>query len=208
MSKKVFDVCWTMYRSNTTFDFIDFVVSKNSKSFFYYLLKFPITKILILVVGRIIGRDIYRFFYIKLLKGYSFQYLNGLSRDFYYDFLVNKKINYTFDLFNQFSDKDEVILCSASLDIIVEQIATQLKVRYVASKLCFANNICTGLLDSDLLGNKLELFEMDKIDLVVTDNLSDLELVKNSKRAVILSTTKNVNYWNSRGFTVDYLLEN
>ena len=51
------------------------------------------------------------------------------------------------------------------------------------------------------------IFEYENIDLVVTDNLSDLELVKKSSKSIILSTPKNIGFWERNGLTVDYILE-
>lgn len=207
MELKIFDVCWTMYKSNTTFDFIRFIYKiENIKSFRLILLNSRIVKIIILLLGRILGRDIYRELFVGLLKGFTRQDIEFLSEKFYKNFLLKKRIDYTFDIFKKIN-ADEILLCSASLDVVVAHIANELNVDFFASELEFKNGVCTGKISKDLLGVKDQILENKKIELVVTDNLSDLSLVKKSSKSVILSTPKNVNFWKRNGLTVNYILE-
>ncbi|MCH7340647.1 HAD family hydrolase [Acinetobacter higginsii] len=206
--KNIVDVCWTMYRSNTTFDFISFVIKKQKEfNFKFFLLNFFVTKVFLIVLGRILKKDCYRYFYISLLKGYHYDDLAKYVDQFYQEFLIGKKIEFTFNLLDGFVDKADVILCSASLDIIVEKVANNLGVEYFASHLAFKNNVCLGLLESDLLFSKHELFSDVEIDCVITDNLSDYNLVKRAKNSIILSNKKNVIFWEERNIHVNYIFE-
>lgn len=203
----IFDVCWTMYKSNTTFDFIKFVYKvEKIKSSRLMLLNSIVGKLAILLLGRLLGRDIYRELFVGLLKNFTRSDLERLSSKFYQDFLIGKKIDYTFELFSEI-DTREIILCSASLDIVVSHIAKELKVVFFASELEFKKEICTGKITKDLLGVKNGIFENKEIKLVVTDNLSDLELVKKSSNSIILSTPKNVDFWEKNNLTVNYILK-
>ena len=203
----IFDVCWTMYKSNTTFDFIKYVYKVECiNSFKLIFLNSLIVKFSILLLGKLVGRDIYRELFVKLLKGFSKERLQKTSEKFYNEFLLDKKIDYTFNLINSMP-LNSIILCSASLDIVVEHIAKMLNANFFASELEFKNGICTGIINNDLLGEKNKIFEHENIDLVVTDNLSDLELVKKSSKSIILSNPKNIGFWERNGLTVDYILE-
>ena len=203
----IFDVCWTMYKSNTTFDFIKYVYKVECiNSFKLIFLNSLIVKFSILLLGKLVGRDIYRELFVKLLKGFSKERLQKTSEKFYNEFLLDKKIDYTFNLINSMP-LNSIILCSASLDIVVEHIAKMLNANFFASELEFKNGICTGRINNDLLGEKNKIFEHENIDLVVTDNLSDLELVKKSSKSIILSNPKNIGFWERNGLTVDYILE-
>ena len=203
----IFDVCWTMYKSNTTFDFIKYVYKvEGINSFKLDFLNSLIGRFLILLLGKLVGRDIYRELFVDLLKGFSKESLEKSSERFYNEFLIEKKVDYTFNLINSMP-LNSIILCSASLDIVVEHIAKMLNADFFASKLEFKNGICTGRISNDLLGAKNKIFEYENIDLVVTDNLSDLELVKKSSKSIILSTPKNIGFWERNGLTVDYILE-
>lgn len=203
----IFDVCWTMYKSNTTFDFIEFVYkTENIKSFRLIFLKYKIGKLVLLLLGRLLGRDIYRELFVRLLRGFSRNKLDILSERFYREFLIENKINYTFDIFEKINT-DEILLCSASLDVVVAHIANELNVDFFASELEFENGVCTGKISKDLLGMKDKILENKKIELVVTDNLSDLLLVKKSSKSIILSTPKNISFWKRNGLIVNYILE-
>lgn len=208
MTKNIVDVCWTMYRSNTTFDFISFVV-KRQKNFnlSFFLLNTFAVKLLLIALGRIFKKDYYRYCYIRLLKGYHYDELAKYVDQFYQEFLISRKIEFTFNLLDGFVDKTDVILCSASLDIIVEKVANDFGVKYFASHLAFKNNFCLGLLESDLLFSKHELFSDTEIDCVITDNLSDYNLVKRAKNPIILSNKKNVIFWEERNINVNYIFE-
>lgn len=204
---KIFDVCWTMYQSNTTFDYIRFVYkSENIQSFQLKFLNSKFGKIIILLLGRIIGRDLYRELFVKLLKGFSRKDLEELSMKFYQNFLINQKIDYTFKILEK-TDVNDVILCSASLDVVVAHIAKELGVVFFASELEYKKQICTGKISKDLLGKKDNILKDKVIELVVTDNLSDLELVRKSLKSVILSTPKNVKFWEMNDLIVDYILK-
>lgn len=206
MKPIIFDVCWTLYRSNTTFDFIIYVyMEKRIKNFRFLILTSKVGKIFFLLLGKLIGRDIYRSMFVGLLKGFTRSDLNDLVENFYYNFLEKKKIDYTFEIFNKI-DTQEIVLCSASLDVVVSYIADYLNVDFFSSELEFKNDICTGKISKDLLGRKDILLEDENLELVVTDNLSDLPLVKKSSKSIILSTPKNVNFWKRKGFSVDYIL--
>lgn len=207
MKKNICDVCWTLYRSNTTFDFIDYFYKDKPFNLKKYILDFFVIKFFILSLGKVVGKDIYRYLYISLLNGVSRKELLFFSKKFYSDFLITKKINFTFEMIETISQDSEIILCSASLDIIVYEISKRLNVKFIATQLVFEDDICTGKIESDLLGNKNNLFLNNEIDTVITDNLSDYKLVKLAKKSVILSTQKNVRFWESKGISVDYILE-
>lgn len=208
-NKIVCDVCWTMYKSNTTFDFIDFVMEKEVKhKLKFFLIRLSFLKIFMILLGRVFNFDIYRYFYISLLEGFGRKELEEYVDLFLYNFLNNKKISFTFELLNDFDkNREDIVLCSASLDIVVSKISAQYGYQYFSSELEFVDGICTGKLKRDLLADKHSLFENDTVDCVVTDNLSDYELVKISRISKILSTKKNMNFWLKRNIKVDYVLE-
>lgn len=89
------------------------------------------------------------------------------------------------------------MLASATIDIVAEKIANEFSVNYISSKLGYYDGICSGKLFLDLLGKKEKFINHD-VDLVVTDNVSDLALVKKANSSVILSTDKNFNFWLSQ----------
>ena len=80
----IFDVCWTMYKSNTTFDFIKYVYKVECiNSFKLIFLNSLIVKFSILLLGKLVGRDIYRELFVKLLKGFSKERLQKTSEKYF-----------------------------------------------------------------------------------------------------------------------------
>lgn len=205
MGLNIVDVCWTMYRSNTTFDFVAFVSeSYNRNKVALFFLNNGLIKALIVLIGRILGVDIYRWFYVLMLKGFTYDELYEASNNFYDLFLVRNKIDFTFNIIEKISCKKDIVLCSASLDIVIKVIAERLNFKYYASELEFVDGVCVGRLKKDLLGKKNEIFNGLSLSLVVTDNLTDIKLVKASECSFILSTQKNKKFWARHNIKVNY----
>ena len=205
MKINIIDVCWTLYKSNTTFDFISFVMEKKQRKN-YRILNIYIIKSLLVLIGKLLKYDIYRYLYISLLKGFSKIQLEQLANDFYNQVLTNIKIDFSFSLVSTLQKDEEKILCSASLDIIIKEVAVQLGInQYDSSILEFdKNDICTGKLSKDILYKKHILFENKEINYVITDNKSDYNLLKKAERPIILSTKNNMAYWKKKNMKVTY----
>lgn len=201
----VIDVCWTMYRSNTTFDFIKFVISHKGMTLWNKILNLYIIKLIFVFLGRLFNKDIYRYAYIYQLKGMDKNDLDNYAKIFYESVLSEKKIDFTFERMKKL--EGESILCSASLDIIVKCISEDIGIPYRSSILGFDNGVCTGLLSDDLLAKKQDLFFGEKIVSVITDNLSDYELLKMAEKKIILSNRKNIVFWKNRELDVSYVYD-
>jgi phosphoserine phosphatase len=209
MEKKIiiFDICGTLYDSNTTFDFIRYF---RKDSLYIKVLNLKPIKLFLVALGKVISLDIYRFLYIYSLKGTEKVTLIEAASDFYEYVLQYKKIDATHQLLERSKRQNsvDVLYCSASLDIIVQVISERLGGRYYASSLSFSSDgICSGFLSNDLLGKKNVIFEGKEIELTVTDNISDLELLKISKNSFILSKEKHISFWKKNGFTIDLVIK-
>lgn len=205
MKNAIVDVCHTLYDSNTTFSFIDYVVIKKNKT--NVLLKNGLLKRIIILLGMCTRKDLYRYMYIRNLKGLSQSELRILAHDYYNEYLQNKKIKQVFDVIKEGQSQYKYTLCSASLDVIIEAIVHHNPIfqdEFYSSTLEFNSGICTGKLQTDLLGAKHELFE--QIDWLLTDNKSDLELAKKSSKTTVVAKNKNVSFWRNHGFKVDIKL--
>jgi phosphoserine phosphatase len=201
----IVDVCHTLYNSNTTFDYVDFVLNKKNKKII--LLKIKMIKYMLIIMGRFLHKDIYRYLYIKKLRGFKKTELEGIANEFYRDKLDRLKIVSTFNVINEEIKNYKFILASASLNIIIEAIIKNENIFEgiaYSSILDFKNDICTGKLSQDLLGNKHKYFS--EVNWVITDNVSDLELAKKSEKVTILSKPKNFAFWERNGFKVDIII--
>lgn len=202
----IFDVCGTLFDSNTTFDFVRFY---NKESFFIKILSSPFIKYFIVLLGRLIRFDIYRSLFILSLRGVSRDVLLDAALTFYEKSLSSKIIPETIELLENYKLQSDcnVVLCSASLDFIVEVIGDKLGVGFISSSLRYSSEgICLGYFASDILGCKEKFFIGKELELVVTDNQSDLALVKLSKQAFIVAKSKNVDFWQSNNFGVDLII--
>jgi|688.fasta_scaffold317611_2 phosphoserine phosphatase len=194
----VIDICDTLFLQNTTFGFIDFI--KNENKSFYKKIKIPL-----IIIGKLFKVDFYRNRYLNNLKGYSKEQLYTLANQ-YYDNVLSCKKNHPIHQIIEQNKNNKIILCSASLDIIVEVIANRLGVNtYYSSELLFDGDLCTGKLKTDLLGKKHLLFNYP-IDWVITDNLSDIDLVKKASKYTIVSKKKDLAFWYHHGIDVSIIL--
>lgn len=204
----IFDVCWTLYSSNTTFDYIRYVLRQKSKLRYLCskILDLNLVKLPLVLLGRIISKDIYRAIYIYLLKGFDKDTLYKLSYDFYDIFLEKHRIDHSHLLLERFQ-KEDIILCSASLNVIIDVVKERLNLSACfSSELAFKGNKCLGFLKQDLFLTKKNLFP-DKPYWVITDNKTDLDLVKHAENYSVISNRKNLGFWNKNNIKVDYIME-
>ena len=206
MSKKliVCDVCDTLYRSNTTFDFIRYVVNQRGKSLFsFHLLtnrKSPLFYMLT-AIGKLTGQDLIRILSLKFLKEIPLHELSSLADNFYFDFLIHRPNENVFRLLPT-EDRANVILFSSSLDVIVAVIARENNLNFESSRLGWKEGKATGNLTLDLTGKKHEVVKLlvsagdfDQLQ-VITDNRSDWELVKlANERFVVIKKDNEKEFW-------------
>lgn len=199
----IFDLCGTLYKSNTTFDFLDFYFLDKSRSYRFT------RKLFKTIPWRLFNRfcmmlfdlDLTRKICIRQLRKYTKEQLSQMADHFVKTFLNGKKLHVTQDLLHQAqANHQEVMIMSASLDFIVAAAAKELHVtRFYSSELEYDGDICTGKLQTDLLGKKSILCNSSQILLkdavVITDNLSDHDIVSLAGEAHIVCAAKHVRFW-------------
>ncbi|OEG32684.1 wfdB [Shigella sp. FC2125] len=119
--------------------------------------------------------------------------MEELANLFYDEFLIFKEKNEVMALLERYKH-EQIILMSASVDPVINVIAKNLNVEAVSSKLEFIDNKSTGLLEYNLTGIK-HLQVNNPVSLIVTDNFSDINLIKLADTAVIISKAKDKNKW-------------
>ncbi|MEX9216006.1 HAD family hydrolase [Providencia rettgeri] len=193
--KYIFDICDTLYDSNTTFDFCKWRNKKISWRFILWLSSTTIGKILNKLSIKLFNKEFSRFLHLKSLKNINRIELYKEANLFVSDFLADKKICHIHKILIQAKQENKIIyLVSASIDPIVHAIAKNLGVKYISSELNYSKNICQGFLHKDLLGNK-HLIIINDISLVVTDNISDYSLCKMAEHSLIIVNSKNKSFW-------------
>lgn len=196
----IVDICGTLFKSNTTFDFVDFIDYNNVE---YQIFKKVITAFPIKVINYIINSifkiDIRRFLTIKFLKGKSKDVLEQLSNEFYENYLIDRINQNVIDKIKCLSGN--IILVSATIEPVARTISEKLNINnYFASKLEYnKNGICTGKLYHDLLGRKLEEITnhgyITPFKYTISNDFTDLPLFINSQNIIIIATNNNYGKW-------------
>jgi HAD superfamily phosphoserine phosphatase-like hydrolase len=185
----LFDVCDTLYYSNTTFDFIYFYVKnyspENLPKFKRLLNKNSLGFWFNIALAKFLGNDVIRNRAVKMLKGVSKQELYKAGKEFTEVLTSQRKIEETHRLMEAYQGNGyQIVLCSASIDPVVHNIAADLDATYYCTMLGYdANDICTGIIVRDLTGKKYDALQHDMgLDGVaqiaaVSDNSTDRPLL-------------------------------
>ncbi|TBM13617.1 hypothetical protein [Hafnia alvei] len=180
--------------SNTTFDYILYYHKK--KKNYYLLLKCHLYMSLIGKFLNKIGIFSIRKFMISTLQGCRKDELYRLADGFYLD-ILSKKVNHDVFAILLGLPKKSTILISASIDPVIYSISKHLSITGYSSVLEYdIKNKATSKLSKDLKGVKSKVMLDQEIDLIVTDNFSDIDVVCAAKKAILISSFKNRKRWN------------
>lgn len=196
----VFDICGTLYSSNTTFDFLEYFFKTNRnyclynrirKSFLWRATNFFLKKCC--------HKDLTRIIALHYLHGYSREELLAAAQSFYRFFLTARQNNAVLDQLRhlQRASRGKIVIASATLDFIAEVIAEHLSCDvWYSSRLQYRCGVCQGVLICDLLGNKAEkIFGGARVcvESVYTDDASDMALldIARTKNVIVYPKTRN-----------------
>lgn len=204
MNKEYFliDICGTIFNSNTTFDFLKFYFSK--KHWYKILIMIRKIKTLIIINAifmRLFQIDLLRYWALTHLKGYTKEQLSSMSDIFYKEYLTKRTNKEATEIIERMKrENKELILVSATLDCIAFAVSKNMNIPCVfSSKLAFKNNKCLGRLQHDLLANKPNVLVDNKINPpywgIITDNYSDMALIKKSQHVFLIQYSNKKNYW-------------
>ncbi len=177
------DICWTLFYSNTTMDFLDFVVKDASYLRLRKLFKKPFMRYANLLCFKMFGVDLLRKKCVSYLKGMSKKELEQKAELFYQEYLNGRKIEPVWKILN---NKD-IVLVSATLDVVAQTVAKHLGAKAsFASTLKYVDDICTGEIEQDMLQSKGNVLGTYKNFDIVTDNLTDIQLVRKAREKYIV----------------------
>lgn len=209
MGVAVFDVCDTLYFSNTTHDFVSFVVSVGGRGKIRHAVlnsKYLPFRYALIAISRYIGRDPLRSYNVGMLRGYSSEELQALARRFVKEYLRERRIDVVHEMMEESTALGRrIVLCSTSIEPVVAAIAEDLQVQtIICSRLDHAKGICTGTIVDDVGAFKLDrvraLGVLDEIDVAVSDNLDDLDLLKAARQGIaVVHTDRKESFWRSQG---------
>lgn len=206
----VFDVCDTLFYSNTTFDFLRFVLERERDTGRLRTLQLLSRRWSPLFLGlsawqRLRGGDPIKTAALRLLRGFSRPRLYALGEEFAAEFLESRKLARPHQLLRELQGQagGRAVLLSASLDPVIAAIARRLGTEFRSSELNYdAQGNCRGTLRRDLTGQKLvalaELLGSTALPplTVVTDNFTDRELVTAAAhRHVVVHRAAAKQFW-------------
>lgn len=198
----IIDICGTLYRSNTTFDFIKYYFSdKPIYKIVNILRHFRCFVLLNHLVFKYFKLDILRWLAVRTTKGYSKAELDEMAKQFvekYLEKLVNSQV---VDIIESYRAKSyDLIIASATLDIISEQVAKRFSIKKeYSSRLSFNGDYCKGFISKDMLGNKKRILGEFRINPrfggIITDNYSDCDLINDSENVYLVLYTNRRDKW-------------
>lgn len=203
----ILDICGTIYDSNTTFDYIEFVLrDKPLRLFAYRVFRSLPAKVLHVIVKATLRIDLIKTLCIWLLNGFKLEDLKRKAFSFVDEQLSEQKIDIVWEMYNANKGRGcKWILLSASLDVIVSVIAERMGIKeFYSSTLAFNSGVCLGRIENDLYGKKLPLVNNiiarePAIDIVfVTDNKNDYCIRPYVKSFIAISNKSNLRFWKER----------
>lgn len=199
----IFDICGTLFQSNTTFDFLNYIYKSNKK---YQVFKKIYTSFLWKCFNKIsrkcFGLDFTRKIALRFLKGRRRVDLLKKVDCFYDNVLVSKQnIEVIKALTKGLDNKHRVILLSATIDVVAEIVAKKLNCHeFYSTQLEYKDGLCTGKILNDLLGKKLNVIcnirLTNQIDAFYTDDITDTPVLDITKGKNIIIYPKDKQRWN------------
>lgn len=203
----VFDVCDTLYATNTT---VGFLRHRKTKSAERALARWTSRRSPYFYLGaasaRLVGFDLARQRLVAALRGETREFLERTAQDYVQrvlEPLANGEVHRR--LRNHQSAGHRIVLMSNSLDLVIKPIADLLDAEFRASTLGFDGDRCTGTITADLTGRKSEAL----IDLrrgadgplwVYTDNRSDRDLLALAdNKVIVLPRSGTQSEWGESG---------
>ncbi|MVT07445.1 HAD family hydrolase [Chitinophaga tropicalis] len=197
------DICGTLFRSNTTMDFLsvesESFRKKRSSLFYRFVSK---------ILRKTVNYDLIRIHGVKEISGRKRVDLDKAAADFYNNFLATRMIRESVEVINELRTEGyRIIFISATLDFLAETISRQLGADKVyATSLKYINEVCAGEISRDLLGRKHLLAETILRDenevvgeiAVITDDKTDLDLVLMAQRVFIVSPDIEDTFWKKK----------
>lgn len=199
------DLCNTIYDSNTTQDFFNFVFENDD---YYKSLKRKNKSVSFKVVNKLSNKifkyDMSRALITKILSDKTKEEIDLLVLDFIDNFLSEKKIEKVHSIIEDYKLKGyKVVIISASYDFIARAVVKKLGLdSCIASKAEIVNERYTGRVERDIFYKKFDVFK-DNFKLyseliMITDNETDYDFVKNTKKSYIVINNSNRAFWNQR----------
>lgn len=203
MKIAIFDVCGTLYNSNTTFDFLDNYFSNNKKYlFFRKISNLFIVKVLNHYIYKYMKIDIIRIYGTSFLKNETINNIHDYSKKFVYKNLEPKIKSNIYDMLKTYKNNNyKIVLMSGSYEFIIEHVNSYVDADFFfASELKKSDTLYYGSYEKDILLNKYQLLKENFPNIteliVISDNKTDLSLMLEANEALaICNKKKHYGFW-------------
>ena len=205
----VADICNTLYDSNTTYDFIKFCVDNHklpryAKVAYSGVLSKASPLFWAIAIGeKIVRKDISKTLVVHFFRGCKVHEVKAWSEEFYNEYLKRRVIDPSFSILKEYNLED-IVLVSSTLQPIAATIAENLNIsNFLATDLEVKDGRYTGKIINELSGRKLtalkeKFIEGMDLELVISDNFTDLELMHHSrKRVAVCYNKKHEKFWSA-----------
>jgi phosphoserine phosphatase len=151
---------------------------------------------------KIFNYDFLRNLLVSFLSGFTRIEIEKNVECFMNSFLENRKQHNVIEKINKLNNMDNtLVLASITLDCIAAEVAKRLNIgTFYASELEYENGVCTGKIKHDLQGRKLEVIlkngYIPPYKITISDNLSDVNIMKRSNFSYVVVSKKNNKKWN------------
>ena len=186
MPPLLLDICWTTYFSNTTFDFVDYVVKRKSYHLAHSVRKTRFGQVCSALLFHLLRRD--------LMRGMSEEEIMQQARLFIDRLDANQRNTNAWDIILQYSD---IRLISTTISPIAYALADKYHWQVMSTnELIFSRHIATGKTAAFNPSDKLTSLQLSSLPAfdILTDNTSDLDLILRSHHAYII-TYNNLKRW-------------
>ena len=205
----VADICNTLFDSNTTFDFVRYCVDTGRLKCNRLLYHALFSKISPLFVGiailqKFTRTDIHKKMAVHLFKNKSTQEVRNWATSFLKEYLQGREIHESLSYLHQYKSEN-IILVSSTIYPVAETIAAYLNIdHFIATELEIVNSKYTGRIKHEISGSKLSALhekyspEKFEIEMVITDNFSDKELMdKSKKKLAVCYDNRQEKFWSA-----------
>lgn len=195
------DLCDTFYPCNTTMGFISYVIKRDSLIVNSYYLK-----VISSIIFKILKIDIKRLLYLKKIKGKTKRELSHLADSYIETLTPNEEVIQKIKEYQDLGYK--VIIVSASLDPIVKSVVSKFGFDgYESTTIGYSNDLCTGKIIKDLLGNKATIVrkikEANNRVVFITDNMSDDTCIEYcDKFYAVIPKGKRETFWERKNVQI------
>lgn len=160
------DICWTLYRSNTTFDFLDQIIISPHYRRIRRIFSTTTGKYINLLILKLFHFDLQRSLALRCIRHIDNATLLEKARTFRDSYLEQRKNTEVFDTIRG----RKIVLASGTMDVIAKVVAEQLHPIQTYSSRILKNQ----LLD------RFTCFD------IITDNTADIALIRKAHRAYIV----------------------